>query len=224
MGWIFKAVGAAALCALAACSAISPSKAPVAHSPFLDSGKAAGWTNGDIEAHRTAFLAALDAPSGEAVEWTGEHAQGRIIANGARIVLSADDPEGKPAPVGLRAAGAMELNLGVHVLTSNANVRLGPSTDDKIVATLKAGTRVEVVGRLVRAPWALVAQNGRVRGYVFDELMTQPAGSVSRLAGAALATPVYCRSLEQTATEGDAASAWRSIACKGPEGWRVTAQ
>lgn len=223
MRWILRAGSGAAIGLLAACSTISLSQAPAVYNPFLDSGIAAGWPSGDIEAHRVAFMTALDAPSGEKVEWAGERARGSIAANEARIVLTADEPEGKPAPVGLRTIGAMEMNLGIHVLMSNANLRLGPSTDDAVVTTLKAGTRVDVVGRLVRAPWALVAQNGRVRGYVFDELITQPAGAVSRLAGAALGTPVYCRSVEQMASVGETASEWRSIACKAPDGWRVTA-
>lgn len=202
---------------LASCATTSSAPDP-SLTQLADPDASLAWSRDDFSAHREAFLRAFDAPANDTVSWVTASANGAVLAKEARIILSPEEPLGKPGPLGLRVTGVMEMDLGAHIARSKANVRLGPSTDDKAVTSLSAGARVDVVGRLVREPWSLVARDGRVLGYVFADLLEQPAGARSRLAGARLATPVYCRALEESAVHGEADSAWRSLACKGDGG------
>ncbi|MEQ8936901.1 MAG: SH3 domain-containing protein [Amphiplicatus sp.] len=217
-----RIAGLSAASLLASCSTLSSPQSQHLQYPLIGVEISADWSRGDLAAHRAAFLSSVNAPAGKIIEWVGDSAHGSVTVKEARLVLSPDKPSGNPAPEGLRIGGDMEMDLGVHVIRSNANVRLGPSTEDKVVATLKAGSRVDVIGRLVREPWALVAQNGRIRGYVFDELMARPQGATSRLAGAVLATPVYCRSLVQTVEREGVSSESDDLACKGEGDWFLT--
>lgn len=219
MRFVSSITGLGVACLLAACGATSSRQSFDAQYPLVTAERSDGWSRADRLAHREAFLSAVKVTPGEAVDWTGDTVTGRITSGEARLAVSAEEPAGRPAPAGLRIPGPMEMDLGVHALRSNANVRLGPSTDDKIVATLKAGTRVEVAGRLVREPWALVAQNGRVRGYIFEELLIRPEGAASRLAGARLATPTYCRRLSESVGTNGSASEWSSFACNSGGEW-----
>ncbi|GJL81625.1 MAG: hypothetical protein DHS20C01_12590 [marine bacterium B5-7] len=55
--------------------------------------------------------------------------------------------------------------------TVNINVRGGPNTDYQILHTLKKGTSVPVIGRVVDSNWLLIANNGTADGFVYGPLM-----------------------------------------------------
>ncbi|MHA7873414.1 MAG: SH3 domain-containing protein, partial [Hyphococcus sp.] len=115
----------------------------------------------------------------------------------------------------------METDLGLYVATRNANVRIGPGTAYAVAEMLDAGAGVEVVGRVVDKSWMLVAVDGVVRGYVFQDLLIKAPGAELELAGGPQRSPRLCRAYAQRLEMEGARDAWKGAACVDGAGWRV---
>ena len=61
---------------------------------------------------------------------------------------------------------------GVYLVTKGANVRAGPKTGAKKLGTVKAGTRVRVVGRAKGgAGWMAITRDGKDYGFVYAPIL-----------------------------------------------------
>ncbi len=113
-------------------------------------------------------LAALSAPA--AVEEVASPAPGspepdRVAAlPNARAVV----PPSPPRPQPEAAVDPLDARLFVQ---RNANVRSGPSTDDRRLTTLRAGTRVQATGRVRDQAWTQVALADGATGYIWSPLL-----------------------------------------------------
>jgi hypothetical protein len=180
---------------------------------------------GDSRALRTAFLQAMDAgAAGERFDWKGEGAFGWVKAREARLGnLKADENNRPPMPAGLVLDELYETEQGLYALTSNANVRLGPSTEHPIISILVSGTGVTVVGRVVGKPWMLVEVDGRIAGYIHDSLMIKAPGTELELAGGPRKPAVFCRAYEQRLSVGGRSDLIEGVACREGGRWVLKA-
>lgn len=170
-----------------------------------------------------AFTAAVEeAAPGERRAWASGAYSGAVTP-GAYLVgnLTADPHALLPVAAPLDFAARYETELGLYALTGRANLRAGPSLKARILATLDAGTGVEVVGRVAGAPWMLVATGGKVRGYVHESLMIRAPGAELMLAGGPTKEPVLCRAFEQSLTAYGRTDRWSGAACKRGGEWRI---
>ncbi|MCC5869293.1 MAG: SH3 domain-containing protein [Gammaproteobacteria bacterium] len=118
---------------------------------------------------------------------------------------------------------------------ANSRVRGGPGTDYVIVETLPAGTRTEVLGRVIDEDWFMISRDGVGNGFVATRLLepaapdadhkpasaptTAPAGEVVR---ASVESAETCRVVTQQVTTASGHSEARDIkACRGPAGWEI---
>ena len=62
-----------------------------------------------------------------------------------------------------------------YVVVTNANVRIGPSTESGVVKTLEKGAEINVLEVLDDQKWYRIAYEGEEVGFVFGELI-EPAG------------------------------------------------
>ncbi|MEL7487511.1 MAG: SH3 domain-containing protein [Pseudomonadota bacterium] len=175
---------------------------------------------GQARALAAAFVAAMD--GGDATDWRDGDASGAVRPGVQKVGNLRFDPAALlDFEPGLRLSRSFETDLGEFVLTRNANVRYGPSTDYDVVETLDSGDGVEVVGRVVDAPWMLIAIDQKVRGFVYEELMVRRPGSELELAGGPTRRPLLCRPFEQTMTVAGVKDQWTGVACKEEGGWRL---
>jgi len=178
-------------------------------------------TSRDRDMLSEAFLRAVD--TGAPQSWRGKHASGAVTPEGYAISRLKDDPDARiPAARGdLDLAHVVETELGLHVLTRNSNVRLGPGPENKAVEVLNSGAGVDVVGRVRDKNWMLVAVKGEVLGYVYGDLMIKAPGSELELAGGPMRKPVLCRNFTQTATVYAENVEWSGAVCNDGTGWRL---
>lgn len=192
-------------------------------------GAAAGSTlaqdlsRGDEGALEAALAAALseDAVGAERA-WRGETARGAVVAG--EYVLGGVDFGGRPRPAipaGLYLDDPIETDLGLHALTRNSNVRLGPGTSFQSLEQMDAGDPVEVVGRVSGKPWMLVEAEGRIRGYIHENLMIKQPGAELELAGGPTKRAVRCREFEQRLSVSGRSDEWTGVACEREGRWRV---
>ncbi|MEM6538447.1 MAG: SH3 domain-containing protein [Pseudomonadota bacterium] len=172
----------------------------------------------------------------EKVDWAGDTARGRIIPAGRFLSgvqgnlggdFLTDDTatNGQSAPTdvppNLYLGEPLETDLGLHALKRNSNVRVGPSTDYKILETLPSGTAVTALGKVSGKPWMLVATSGKVRGYVHANLMAKQPGTELELAGGPTRRVYLCREFEQRMIVNGQRDGWNGVACKRGERWVV---
>lgn len=181
-------------------------------------------TGADREALSAAFARAM--ASGEAQSWRGRRAAGVVapagysLANlfahpGARIALARPD---------IDLNQVMETELGLYVLTRNANIRLGPGTNYPVAEMLPSGAGVEAVGGVVDKDWLLIVVDGAVRGYVHRSLVVKAPGTELDLAGGPRRRPVLCREFAQRVSVGGMGDEWTGAACNDGSGWRLAAE
>lgn len=208
---------------LAACESL-PSAGRETPNYAAPSPLGAGLSSGDQRALAVAFERAITAGrDGERFDWRGKGAFGWVKARELRLGGLKPGANDRPSyPKGLHLAETFETEGGVYALTRNANVRNGPSTDEKIIAELTSGTGVEVIGRVIGKPWSLVEIDGKVKGYVHESLMIRAPGTeTAALAGGPRKRAVACRSFEQRLTVGEKSAGFEGVACEEDGGWTL---
>ncbi len=176
----------------------------------------------DARALDAAFIDAMD--SGAAKSWRGARAAGAVTPAGWSLANLKTDPAARTpaARANIDLAPVLETDLGLYVLTRNANVRLGPGASHGVAEMLPSGAGVEIVGRTVRDGWMLVAYDGAVRGYVSETLMIKAPGTELELAGGPRRRAALCREFVQRMTLGAERDQWKGAACRDEYGaWRL---
>lgn len=178
-------------------------------------------SGGDREALGQAALAAIE--SGQTRAWRGRRASGVVEPVSYSLANLMENPKARIAAArgDLDLAHMMETDLGLYVSTRNSNVRTGPGTDNKVAEMLSSGAGVEVVGRVTNKSWMLVAVDGVVRGYVFQDLLIKAPGTELELAGGPRRRPLLCRELVQRMEVGAERDEWEGAACNDGTGWRA---
>lgn len=167
------------------------------------------------------FVAALsDGGPGARYDWRGDESFG-WVKPGDYVLgnVKASRYDLPPYPKGLYLDEPLETELGLHAVVRNSNVRGGPSTDYPIVEEMKAGDAVEVVGKIVGRPWMLVEKDGRVRGYMFENLLRKAPGFELELAGGPTKRAVPCRAFEQRISYTGRSDRWVGAACLEDGQW-----
>jgi surface antigen len=65
----------------------------------------------------------------------------------------------------------IKLANSYYTPSADLNVRGGAGTDYQVLHTLKQGTEVPVIGRVIDTDWLLIAENGKASGFVYAPLM-----------------------------------------------------
>ncbi len=181
-------------------------------------------SGGDRSALADAFLSAME--TGAETPWRGRNANGAVTPGDYSLSNLKADPRERLilARSDIDIARRMETDLGLYALTSNSNVRTGPGTTYKIATMLPSGAGVEVVGRVVGAPWMLVSHEGRIAGYIHENLMIKAPGTELELAGGPHRRPILCREFIQRVEVYGEVDAWTGGACNDGAGWRLAAE
>ncbi len=121
-----------------------------------------------------------------------------------------------------------------YSLTSNANLRGGPSNNYKVLTTLKKGVVVDAIGKVQGKSWMMVGQNQVGNGFIHSSLMAPAPEDAALTDTAQQETPAgeiaeesvvvnrTCRTVRQTVTLADGTVQEEEItACKGPNGWET---
>jgi hypothetical protein len=168
-----------------------------------------------------AFVKAMD--EGAPVQWRGKRAAGVVMPGNYALANLQADPNARIPAVraDLDLAHVMETDLGPHVLTRNSNIRIGPGTENTIAEVVPSGSGVDVVGRIDSKSWMLIAIDGAVRGYVFENLLIKAPGTELELAGGPLRRTILCREFTQRASVLSERHEWRGAACNDGAGWRM---
>ena len=188
----------------------------------IGSSSAGQLSGADRAALAEAFVAAMD--TGQTRQWRGNRAVGVVMPGGYALANLSPDPDARIAAArgDIELGHTMETDLGLYVLTRNSNIRTGPGTDNEIIEVLPSGAGVEVVGRVTDRNWMLVAADGVVRGYVFQDLLIKAPGTELELAGGPERRPVLCRNFTQRVNVFSVREEWRGAACRDGAGWRLT--
>ena len=218
-----KLLATVALTLLGACSS-SPSLPSLSgNSVNYAAGSNVGQTlsGRETSALYTVFLEAMEnGAAGSAKSWQARGSSGTVTPGPQQVGNLRFDPDEllnfRP---GLKLSRSFETDLGEFVLTRNSNIRYGPSTNDKAVEVLPSGTGVEVVGKVVDAPWMLVAVDGEIIGFIFEDLMVRRPGTELELAGGPTRRPHLCRTFDQTLRANGQSDRWSGIACDRGDGW-----
>ena len=218
-----KLLVASALTFITACSS-GPSLGPLtSNSVNYAAGSSIGTSlsGRDAAALYPVFLDAMEnGAEGTAKNWQASSASGSVTPGSQQVGNLRFNPDEllnfRP---GLKLSRAFETDLGEFVLTRNANVRYGPSTDDGVVEIIPSGTGVEVVGKVVGEPWMLIAIEGELIGFVYENLMIRRPGTELELAGGPTRRPHLCRTFEQTLQANGRRDRWSGIACDRGDGW-----
>lgn len=151
---------------------------------LLDAQPQAGWSlefaspgdKTDVTGLRSLHLSAMDTTSG--------------VWGVTRMELRANLPQSRPENLTLLMFGDVTVSNGVapavllDVTTnssSNANVRLSPTQQARVIGTLSANQTASAVGRLADSSWLRVELPGTdLTGWVFSSLLTT-AGDVQTL-------------------------------------------
>jgi surface antigen len=125
----------------------------------------------------------------------------------------------------------LELIGAEYRATAATNVRGGPGTDFKVVDSLAAADKVQVIGKVENESWYLIGQGGVATGFVFQPLL-EPTGYIGggepppegEVAEVEVATQVTCRTIEQEVTLEDGSVHTEQIeACQKPDGsWQMS--
>lgn len=180
----------------------------------------------DLGRLEEATVQALEAPLDEGrVNWVGLGGSAGTVEAGPILIDGVESPAGRPY------TGPLTLDTGTALLpksqpfrtTTNVNVRLGPGLDHDKVDRIDAGNTVTAVGATQAGDWYLTAQDGRVIGYMFAELLAEAGPSETLLAGARPRYPRVCRLFRQSVTFSDGErTTWRGVACRtAPDQWGV---
>lgn len=183
---------------------------------------AANLSPSDARMLDAAFVEAMEL--GAPKSWRGSRAAGAVTPAGWSLGNLRADPDIRTpaARANLSLDPIFETELGLYVLTRNANVRLGPGTQHGVAETLPSGAGVEIVGRTVRDDWMLVSYDGAVRGYVSENLMIKAPGTELELAGGPRRRAALCREFVQRLSLGGERDEWTGAACRDVSGgWRL---
>ncbi len=181
-------------------------------------------SGGDREALSRAMTTALD--TGKTQQWRGARAVGVVMPGGYSLANLKPDPNERiaMARADIDTAHVMETELGLYVLTRNSNIRTGPGTDNSIAEVLPSGTGLDVVGHVSGKEWMLVMVDGRVRGYVHENLAIKAPGTELELAGGPKRRPVKCREFTQRVNIYSERDEWTGAACHDGAGWRLAGE
>ncbi len=120
-----------------------------------------------------AAQALLTEPDNAKIQWKSNHsgASATIVPTDTRVV--------KRKIALLRAADVappvnMEFTGKWYRVVRDTNVRLGPSTADRIATTLAAGSSIWGVGQVRGHSWMMVSQHGKAIGYVVATNVASP--------------------------------------------------
>ncbi len=169
-----------------------------------------------------AFIDAMEL--GEAKSWRGRRAAGAITPAGWSLANLKSDPAARipAARENIDIDAVLETELGLYVLTRNSNVRVGPGTEYGVAEILHSGAGVDIVGRTVRDGWMLVMHDGKVRGFVSENLMIKAPGTELELAGGPRRRAALCREFVQRLSLGAEQDQWTGAACRDDSGqWRL---
>ena len=183
---------------------------------------AASLSGDDARSLDDAFLTAVE--TGDAQSWRGRRAAGAVTPAGWSLGNLKADPSARIAAArgDLDLQGVMETDLGLYVLTRNSNVRTGPGTEHKVAEMLPSGAGVEIVGRIAGGDWMLASADGKVRGYIYKNLMIKAPGTELELAGGPRRRAVLCREFVQRLSVGGESDQWEGAACREEGGeWRL---
>ena len=163
--------------------------------------------------------------NGERYDWQGPASFGWVKAKENLLGnLRPNEADRLPYPKGLDLSFNLETEKGLYVLTRNANVRLGPSTDYGVITQLESGTGLDIIGQVENGEWMLAAVNDRIVGYIFAGLMIKAPGTELELAGGPTRKPVACRSFEQRISFQGRSDRWNGVACFEGDEWVLTAR
>ncbi len=178
-------------------------------------------TGADRDALGEAFVRAMN--EGAPAQWRGKRVAGVVMPGDYALANLKADPNARipAARADLDLAHVMETDLGPHVLTRNSNIRIGPGTENTIAEVVPSGSGVDVVGRIDGKNWMLIAVDGAVRGYVFENLLIKAPGTELELAGGPLRRPILCREFTQRVSALSERFEWRGAACNDGAGWRL---
>lgn len=176
---------------------------------------------GDRDALGHAFVRAME--TGTAQNWRGRRADGVVNPGTYSVANLQENPRARipAARADFDLSHRVETELGLYVTTRNANVRIGPGTNYTVAEMLPSGAGADVVGRVVDKSWMLVAVDGVVRGYVFQDLLIKAPGTELELAGGPQRRPLLCREFAQRVEIEGVNDAWAGAACNDGAGWRV---
>ena len=208
---------------LSACASLPQLPGMSRSSENYAAGSELGWrlAGSDKNALAGAFLTAIE--TGGEQRWRGRRANG-VVTPGSDS-LSGIFPDASErailpgAPIDYNHV--YETELGLYAVTRNANVRAGPATNAKILEVLPSGAGVDAIGRVVGAPWLLVAQTGKIRGFVHESLLIKAPGTELELAGGPHRRPVLCREFKQSIAIFSQTDAWTGAACQSGSNWRL---
>ena len=182
-------------------------------------------TAADERALSVAFIEAME--TGDWTGWQGPRASGAVSPGGWSLANLKPDPAVRvpAARDNLDLHASLETELGLYVLTRNANVRVGPGTEYGVAEILPSGAGLDIVGKTVRDKWMLVAHEGKVRGYVSESLMIKAPGTELELAGGPRRRAALCREFVQHLGVDSERDEWRGAACRNENGeWRLAAE
>lgn len=164
--------------------------------------------------------------NGERFDWRGAQSFG-WVRSGERMLgnLRPDENDRLTYPTGLSLDYDLETEKGLYVLTRNANVRLGPSTEFKVVRQLQSGDGVDVIGEVVGENWMLASIDNEIVGYIYADLMIKAPGTELELAGGPTRKPTPCRAFEQRISFDGRSDRWNGVAClENADEWVLTAR
>ena len=217
------AVGAAALSACESLPLVGGEFSSSGAESFSSGSRLAPYlSSSDARILDGAFVEAMEL--GAPKSWRGARAAGAVTPAGWSLGNLRSDPDLRTpaARANLELSPVFETELGLYVLTRNANVRLGPGTAHGVAETLPSGAGVEIIGRTVRDNWMLVAHDGAVRGYVSETLMVKAPGTELELAGGPRRRAALCREFVQRLSLGAERDEWTGAACRSDNGeWRL---
>ncbi len=175
----------------------------------------------DLPDADSAVKAALNAPGSTAAPWRGRSGNSGTVTPGDVLIAGlSDGGEMYPAPPGLFVNAPVETALGDFRVARSANFRLGPNTSYRRLGTLGAGTTVRALGRDNSSDWYLIANSGRIMGYIYGPLMEKVSSGELMLAGGPTVTPDYCRAFTHEVRLRDGETdVWRGTACRGKAGY-----
>ncbi|MEL6362657.1 MAG: SH3 domain-containing protein [Pseudomonadota bacterium] len=158
--------------------------------------------------------------SGERFDWRGPDSFGWVKVRDHVVGNVKPSRHDRPvAPKEVDLSFPMETELGLYALTRNSNVRAGPSTEYPVLAELVSGDGIDGVGRVVGKPWILAEKDGRVVGYIHENLMVKAPGTELLLAGGPTKTPMKCREFEQRISYTGRSDRWEGVACLEDGRW-----
>ena len=176
------------------------------------------------EIDRAAWIATQSTIAHGAAAWTNnETGSSGSVKPGVVYLVGFNAGAEIESPVYLDTTPMLEPIAGNYITTSNSNVRLAPEIRAPRNALVEKDTRVSVIAYEPTRRWYLIAQDNKVLGYVFADLITKIEGGDLLLAGGDRQTPRLCRELTykmlfKTGSEDE----WLNGACRqGHDDWSI---